>query len=116
MALAARGGVAPSALLDVLTGTQFDTPVYRNYGRLIVERRFHPAGFPAPLALKDMRLVGEAAGTARVSMPLLAILCDHLQTAIAREGEDVDSTALAEAVEASAGLNGHDAGGAGART
>ncbi|MDB5693954.1 MAG: NAD(P)-dependent oxidoreductase [Alphaproteobacteria bacterium] len=104
MALAERGGVAPATLLDILTGTQFDAPVYRNYGAILVERRFRPAGFPAPLALKDMDLVDDAAGAARVPMPVLGILRDHLLTAIARDGEDVDCTAIAESVAAAAGM------------
>jgi 3-hydroxyisobutyrate dehydrogenase-like beta-hydroxyacid dehydrogenase len=104
MTLAERGGIAPSALLDVFTGTQFDAPVYRNYGAILVERRFHPAGFPAPLALKDMGLLDDAADAARVPMPVLGILRDHLLTAIVRDGEDVDCTAIAGAVAAAAGM------------
>jgi len=104
MTVADRGGVAPSMLLDILTGTQFDAPVYRNYGRILVERRFHPAGFPAPLALKDMGLLDDAAEAARVPMPVLGILRDHLLTAIIHDGEDADCTAIADAVAASAGM------------
>jgi 3-hydroxyisobutyrate dehydrogenase-like beta-hydroxyacid dehydrogenase len=105
MTLAERGGVASSTLLDVLTGSQFETPAYHNYGQLIAERRFRPAGFPATLALKDLGLVGDAAAGMRVPMPVLDILREHLATAIAREGEDVDSTALAAAVAVSAGMD-----------
>jgi len=104
MTVAERGGIAPAMLLDILTGTQFDAPVYRNYGQLLVERRFHPAGFPAPLALKDMGLLDAAAVAARVPMPVLGVLREHLLTAIVRDGEDVDSTGIAEAVAASAGV------------
>jgi 3-hydroxyisobutyrate dehydrogenase-like beta-hydroxyacid dehydrogenase len=104
MVLAERGGVGRSDLLTILTGTQFDAPVYHNYGRILVEKRFRPAGFPASLALKDMDLASDAAGSARVPMPVLGILRDHLLTAIAREGADVDCTAIAESVAAAAGM------------
>jgi 3-hydroxyisobutyrate dehydrogenase-like beta-hydroxyacid dehydrogenase len=104
MVLAERGGVARADLLEILTGTQFDAPVYRNYGQILVEKRFRPAGFPAPLALKDLDLAGAAAGSARVPMPVLGILRDHLLTAIARDGVDVDCTAIAESVAAAAGM------------
>ena len=67
-----RNHVARAKLLEVLTGTLFDAPVYRTYGSILVEERFTPAGFKAPLGLKDMRLVGEAADKSRVAMPLLA--------------------------------------------
>jgi 3-hydroxyisobutyrate dehydrogenase-like beta-hydroxyacid dehydrogenase len=104
MTIAERGGIAPAMLLDILTGTSFDAPVYRNYGQILVERRFHPAGFPATLALKDMGLLDDVATAERVPMPVLGILLDHLLTAIVRNGEDVDATGLAEAVTASAGI------------
>jgi 3-hydroxyisobutyrate dehydrogenase-like beta-hydroxyacid dehydrogenase len=104
MTLAEKGGVAGKQLLDVLTGTLFDTPVYRNYGAALVERRFKPAGFAAPLGLKDMRLVGESAEALRVPMPLLNVLRDHLLQTIDADGEDVDWSAIGRAVARNGGL------------
>jgi 3-hydroxyisobutyrate dehydrogenase-like beta-hydroxyacid dehydrogenase len=90
MALAERGGVVKQQLLEVLTGTLFDSPVYRTYGAILAEERFKPAGFAAPLALKDMRLVRQSSEALRVPMPLLSLLRDHLLQTIAQQGEDVD--------------------------
>jgi 3-hydroxyisobutyrate dehydrogenase-like beta-hydroxyacid dehydrogenase len=104
MALAEKGGVAKAQLLDVLTGTLFDSPVYRLYGALIADERFKPAGFAAPLGLKDMRLVGQSSETLRVPMPLLSVLRDHLLQTIAQQGEDVDWSAIAHAIKNNAGL------------
>lgn len=104
MALAEKGGVAETQLLEVLTGTLFDSPVYRTYGAIIAAERFKPAGFAAPLGLKDMRLVGQSADALRVPMPLLSVLRDHLLQTIAQEGEDIDWSAIALAVKKNAGL------------
>ena len=104
MALAEKGGVAKQQLLEVLTGTLFDSPVYRTYGEILIEGRFKPAGFAAPLGLKDMRLVGQSAETLRVPMPLLSLLRDHLLQTIALEGEDVDWSAIAQVIKKNAGL------------
>jgi 3-hydroxyisobutyrate dehydrogenase-like beta-hydroxyacid dehydrogenase len=104
MALAERGGISRKELLEVLTGTLFDSPVYRNYGAGLVEGRFKPAGFAAPLGLKDMRLVGQAAETLRVPMPVLNVLRDHLLQTIATEGEDVDWSAIGRTIAKNAGL------------
>jgi 3-hydroxyisobutyrate dehydrogenase-like beta-hydroxyacid dehydrogenase len=104
MALAERGGISRKELLEVLTGTLFDSPVYRNYGAGLVEGRFKPAGFAAPLGLKDMRLVGQAAETLRVPMPVLNVLRDHLLQTIASEGEDVDWSAIGRTIAKNAGL------------
>ena len=104
MALAEKGGVAKATLLEVMTGTLFDALAYRNYGPMLVEERFRPAGFPAPLGLKDMRLVGAAAESTRVAMPLLSLLRDRLLETIAKEGEDVDWSAIGLTVAKNAGL------------
>jgi 3-hydroxyisobutyrate dehydrogenase-like beta-hydroxyacid dehydrogenase len=104
MALAERGGVSRKQLLEVLTGTLFDSPVYRNYGSGLIEGRFKPAGFAAPLGLKDMRLVGQSADTLRVPMPVLNVLRDHLLQTIATLGDDVDWSAIGHTVAKNAGL------------
>ncbi len=46
MALAQKGGVPKAQLLEVLVGTLFDAPIYRNYGAIIANERFKPAGSP----------------------------------------------------------------------
>lgn len=103
MTLAEKGGVPRATLLEVLTGTLFGAPVYQTYGEILAEDRFRPAGFAAPLGLKDMTLVDAAATTLRVPMPVLGIVRDHLRAAIAREGEDVDWASVALAVRRGAG-------------
>jgi 3-hydroxyisobutyrate dehydrogenase-like beta-hydroxyacid dehydrogenase len=104
MALAERGGVAKQQLLEVLTGTLFDSPAYRTYGAILAEERFKPAGFAAPLALKDMRLVSQSSEALRVPMPLLSLLRDHLLQTIAQQGEDVDWSAIARTAATNAAL------------
>jgi 3-hydroxyisobutyrate dehydrogenase-like beta-hydroxyacid dehydrogenase len=104
MALADKGGVSKQHLLEVLTGTLFDAPVYRTYGAILAAERFRPAGFAAPLGLKDMRLVGQSAEALRVPMPLLSLLRDHLLQTIAQEGEDIDWSAIAQVARKNAGL------------
>ena len=105
MTLVQRGGVAKKQFLEVMTGTLFDSPVYRNYGNGLVKERFRPAGFAAPLGLKDMRLVGQSAEALRVPMPLLNVLRDHLLQTIAAEGEDVDWSAIGRTVAKNGGLS-----------
>ena len=103
MTLAGKAGVEKSTLLEVLTGSLFDAPAYRTYGEILTKERFRPAGFPAPLGLKDMRLAGAAAEELRAPMPFLGVIRDHLLEIIALEGEDIDWSALALAVRRNAG-------------
>ena len=104
MTLAAKSGVERAALLEVLTETLFGGLVHRNYGKMLVEESYRPAGFTAPLGLKDMRLVAGAAETARVPMPVLGIIKDHLLSTIARVGDDIDWCGIGAIVAADAGL------------
>ncbi|MFZ5748522.1 MAG: NAD(P)-dependent oxidoreductase [Pseudomonadota bacterium] len=104
MALGEKNGIAPAAFLEVMTETLFDCRAYRTYGPILAEQKFRPAGFAAPLGLKDMNLVGQLASDSRVPMPVLGVVRDHLLSALAREGDDLDWSALALAVRADAGL------------
>jgi 3-hydroxyisobutyrate dehydrogenase-like beta-hydroxyacid dehydrogenase len=104
MTLAQKGGVPKKQFLEVMTGSLFDTPVYRNYGAALAEARFKPAGFAAPLGLKDMRLVGQSAEVLRVPMPVLNVLRDHLLQAIDAEGEDIDWSSIGHVIAKNGGL------------
>lgn len=106
MALGEKGGVSKATLLEVLTGSLFDAPVYRNYGAMLAQERYRPAGFAAPLAHKDMRLLGQQAEGLRVPMPLLSLLRDRLLETMGRAGEDVDWSGLGAIVDQHAGLPG----------
>lgn len=98
MRLSELGGVPRTRFLEVLQGTLFDAPIYRIYGPLVAEQRWRPAGFGAPLGLKDMRLAGEAADAVGATLPILDIVKHHLAQAIEREGSDVDVAALASSI------------------
>ncbi len=104
MTLAEKNGVARGTLLEVLTGTLFGSPVHQTYGDILARDAFAPAGFPAPLGLKDMTLVDGIAAASRVPMPILAVVRQQLLDTIANDGEEVDWSGIALAVRRGAGL------------
>jgi 3-hydroxyisobutyrate dehydrogenase-like beta-hydroxyacid dehydrogenase len=104
MALIGNAGIDQRTYLDLLTSTLFNVPLYKNYGGLIVERKFEPAGFAAPLGLKDIGLTLAAAGELRVPMPVASLLHDRLLTLVARGGEALDWSAISGLAAADAGL------------
>ena len=104
MTLAAKGGVDRQKFLEVMTGTLFGTPLVRNYGAQLADGSFRPPAFAAPLGLKDMRLVAQAAEAERVPMPVLNVLRDHLVQALATEGDDIDWSAIGLSVARNAGV------------
>src|ERR1700728_4411354 len=86
MALIGKARIDQRNYLDLLTSTLFNVPLYKIYGGLIVERNFEPAGFAAPLGLKDIGLTLAAAGELQVPMPVASLLHDRLLTLVARGG------------------------------
>jgi 3-hydroxyisobutyrate dehydrogenase-like beta-hydroxyacid dehydrogenase len=104
MALIGKAGIDQRIYLDLLTSTLFNVPLYKNYGGLIVERKFEPAGFAAPLGLKDIGLTLAAAGELQVPMPVASLLHDRLLTLVARGGAALDWSAISSLSAADAGL------------
>lgn len=98
MSLGEKGGVSREKMLEVFSGTIFDGAIHKVYGPPIAERRHRPAGFAAPLGLKEIRLAGEAADAVGAKMPLLDLVRAHLTETVKTEGTDVDVTALAETI------------------
>jgi 3-hydroxyisobutyrate dehydrogenase-like beta-hydroxyacid dehydrogenase len=104
IALIGKAGIDPRAYLDVLTSTLFNVPLYKIYGGLIVDRKFEPAGFAAPLGLKDIRLTLAAAEQLQVAMPVASLLRDRFLTLLARGGAAQDWSAIARLSAGDAGL------------
>ncbi len=103
IALIGKAGIDERTYLDVLTSTLFNVPLYKLYGGLIVDQKFEPPGFAAPLGLKDIRLALAAAEELRVPMPLASLLRDRFLALLARGGEALDWSAIARLSAADAG-------------
>jgi len=104
MALVGKGGIDHHQYLDILTSTLFTAPVYKTYGGLIADKKFEPAGFAAPLAHKDIRLVLAASEALRAPMPLASLLQNRLLTLIARGGEALDWSAISQLAAEDSGV------------
>lgn len=104
LALVGKGGIDTHQYLEILTSTLFDAPVYRNYGNLVVNGNFEPAGFAAPLGLKDVRLTLNAAEDLRVPMPLAGLLRDRFLSLLARGGDNLDWSAIGVLAAMDAGI------------
>jgi 3-hydroxyisobutyrate dehydrogenase-like beta-hydroxyacid dehydrogenase len=103
-AFARKSGIDAAALLDFLTSTIFNAPVYKTYGALIVEGKHEQVGFALPLGLKDIRLVLQAAEVQNVRMPIASVLRDRFLTALGRGYEDKDWSVIGQVAAEDAGL------------
>jgi 3-hydroxyisobutyrate dehydrogenase-like beta-hydroxyacid dehydrogenase len=104
IAFARKSGVDAASLMDFLTSTLFNAPVYKTYGGLIVEGNYDKVGFALPLGLKDTRLVLQAAEAQSVPLPIASVIRDRFITAIARGNANSDWSALGRIAAEDAGL------------
>ncbi|MGY4648188.1 3-hydroxyisobutyrate dehydrogenase-like beta-hydroxyacid dehydrogenase [Mycobacterium sp. URHB0021] len=94
MALVGKAGVDKEQYLELLTSTLFSAPIYKTYGGLVAREEFEPAGFAAPLGLKDVRLALSAGDALQVPLPIASLLRDRFLTLLANGGAHLDWSAI----------------------
>ena len=104
IALMRKSGVDPATFLEIMVGSFFQSPVYENYGKIIAEQRYEPAGFKLRLGLKDVRLMMAAADEAGAPMPIASLIRDNLISGIAQGLGDLDWSAVARVAALKSGL------------
>jgi 3-hydroxyisobutyrate dehydrogenase-like beta-hydroxyacid dehydrogenase len=104
LAFVGKAGVERQAFVDVLLGSLFDSPVYRTYGKILVEEKFSPPGFTLPLGVKDNRLLLQAGERLAVPLPLASLIRDRMVTALARGWADQDWSSFSRISAEEAGL------------
>jgi 3-hydroxyisobutyrate dehydrogenase-like beta-hydroxyacid dehydrogenase len=103
-ALLRKSGVDPAMFLEIMVGSFFQSPIYENYGKIIAEQRYEPAGFKLKLGLKDIRLILAAADESAAPMPIASLIRDNLISGIAQGWGDLDWSALARVAAVKSGL------------
>jgi 3-hydroxyisobutyrate dehydrogenase-like beta-hydroxyacid dehydrogenase len=103
IALVGKAGIDKETFATLISSSIFPAPAYAIYGDLIAKAKFQPAGFAAPLGLKDVRLVLAAAENLQVPMPLGSLLHDRFLRLLNEGGEALDWSAIG-------GLAARDAG------
>jgi 3-hydroxyisobutyrate dehydrogenase-like beta-hydroxyacid dehydrogenase len=102
--LAQKNGIERSQVAELFGQTLFACPIYQNYGRLIAQEQYEPAGFKLSLGLKDVELALQTAKESQMPMPLASLVRDRLISAVAKGRGDIDWTGLALGVSEEAGL------------
>ena len=103
-ALLRKGGVDPSLFHDVLSGRLFTGAVFKNYGTMILNREYEPAGFALTLGLKDINLARAAAEGLSMTMPTAELLKRHCDEAVGWGWHDKDWAAIGEVPAKKAGV------------
>jgi 3-hydroxyisobutyrate dehydrogenase-like beta-hydroxyacid dehydrogenase len=98
-----KAGVAPLSFLEIMNSL-LGSQVIANYGRIIADEKFEPAGFALKLGLKDVRLALAASEECAAPMPLASLIHDHLLSAVAQGQGELDWSAMTQVVARNAGL------------
>jgi 3-hydroxyisobutyrate dehydrogenase-like beta-hydroxyacid dehydrogenase len=98
-----KAGVAPQSFLEIMNAL-LGSQVIANYGRIIAQEQFEPAGFSLQLGLKDVRLVLAAAEECAAPMPLASLVHDHLLSALAQGQGEMDWSSVTQVIARNAGL------------
>jgi 3-hydroxyisobutyrate dehydrogenase-like beta-hydroxyacid dehydrogenase len=98
-----KAGVAPMSFLEIMNAL-LGSQVIANYGRIIAQEQFEPAGFALKLGLKDVRLVLAAAEECASPMPLAGLIHDHLLSALAQGQGEIDWSSMTQVIARNAGL------------
>ncbi len=98
-----KAEIDPHLFLEVINEL-FGSPVYKNYGQIVADRKYEPVGFALKLGLKDVRLAIEAATEFGVPMPFASVIRDHFVSAIANGQEKLDWSSVAEVAARNAGI------------
>lgn len=104
-ALVRKHGIDPQQYLELLTNSFFSAPLHKNYGGIIAQEKFEPAGFRLRLGLKDVRLILAAADAANVPMPVASVLHDRFLTGVSRGLGEKDWSAIAQLQAENSGLH-----------
>jgi len=104
VALLRKSGVDPATFMEIMVGAFFQSPIYENYGKIIAEQRYEPAGFKLSLGLKDVRLMLAAADEVAAPMPIASLIRDNLISGVAQGLGDMDWSALARVAAVKSGL------------
>lgn len=97
--LANKSGIDAAAWMNMLTNTMFASPLYINYGNILLKEQYQPAAFSLKLGLKDVNLVNEQAAENNTEMPIGKLLQQRLNECIDKGFGEYDWTAIALALK-----------------
>lgn len=100
---AAKGGVSPATLIDILSQSNLGAPMYSTKGKALLERNFQ-ANFYVRHLLKDLSLAEEAARETSTMLPLNAITRELFVAAMQQGYADEDYAAVVKVMEALVGV------------
>ena len=104
LTLAAKSGLDPSDVVDVLDVTDFKTPIYSGVGRNVI-RGDYSKSFALELLLKDLWLIEDFSHIVGVDLPVLDTTMRLAQFGVNRGMGDLNASSIIKIISASAGVD-----------
>ena len=102
--LAAKSGVDPARVRQVLLGGFASSRILELHGQRMLDRQFDP-GFRLALQLKDIRIVQAAAASVGLPLPVTACVANLLQAVVNGGAGGLDHSALVAELERQASFS-----------
>lgn len=104
LAFAEKNGIGRLEMMQLLTSTILNAPLFHLYGELLAKEDYATPGFRLALGLKDIELILATGAAAQMPLPAADLVHNRLLTAMAKGRGELDMTALALGVSEDAGL------------
>jgi 3-hydroxyisobutyrate dehydrogenase-like beta-hydroxyacid dehydrogenase len=94
-----KAGVDLKPFYEMITDTLFNAPIYKNYGKIILEESYKEAGFSSQLGLKDTRLALSLADEVSAPLPLADLIRNRFLINHNRGRKDWDWTSIVAVIK-----------------
>jgi len=94
-----RAGGSATDFYDMISNSVFNCPIYKNYGKIIVDRTYKTAGFTSQLGLKDTRLALQLADETNTSLPLADLARNRFLINHNRDRAEWDWASIVEVIK-----------------
>lgn len=97
--LAGRAGADTNQFYLMITETLFNAPIYKNYGKIILDKSYDKASFTSQLGLKDTKLALSLADEVSTTLPLADLLKNRFFINHNRGRNQWDWTSISKVIE-----------------
>ena len=94
-----RAGGSATDFYEMISNSVFNCPIYKNYGKMIVERTYKTPGFTSELGLKDTRLALQLAEETNTPLPLADLVRDRFLINHNRDRAQWDWASITEVIK-----------------
>ena len=94
-----KAGVEQQAFYEMITETVFSSPIYKNYGKIVMEKNYKEPAFTSQLGLKDTKLALGLAEELSVPLPIADLVRNRFLINHNKGRKDWDWTSIIAVIE-----------------